>query len=244
LSFCDKNSKVVTLAQLYSHRSEGNVLESQVGGALGTASLHGPLTWFSAASLRLVHEVNFQVLELLCLGGAACGPFLPLAKEVGQKLAALGDASRRKIARCPLVLLDAKFQDEARWRGAASRGLAVRDALDPPVATRSEPAVRLAHVAFISAWTIARGDASAAELMLGMSRGCAMVISNVSLQQLRELAQEYWHWVEPRRADRPDIWRALVEMSGASGISPLCDPGLRAWQLFLGEQASNRGRAR
>jgi hypothetical protein len=143
--------------------------------------------------------------------------------------------ARRRVAKCPVLLLDAGFSDEGRWSSAAAE---ILESADAPRDDGDRPhgaAIRLAHVTFICAWSIARGDPNAARLMLGMSSACAAVISNLSLQGLRQIAERYWSWITPRKANRPDVWRRLLAMSTEHLESPIADPGLRAWQLFLGD---------
>jgi hypothetical protein len=192
-------------------------------------------SWFSPAALQLVHEVNRQLLEVLSEEGPASNPSLPLAGELRDVLCAMSPMTRQRVARCPLLLLDAGFSDVGRWSSAAAEILESSDLLLYDGDRPDGAAIRLAHITFICAWSIARGDPNAARLMLGMSLRCASVISNLSLQGLRQIADRYWFWIVPRRADRPDVWRRLLAMSAENLESPIADPGLRAWQLFLGD---------
>jgi hypothetical protein len=206
-------------------------MEGRDGDRVGHAAPRGPTgIRGNGAALQLVREVNLQFLELLCDPVRVPLSLKAFAAKLGLPESGPSSIIRRRLATCPILLLDAGFADEPRWRMATAK------VCDAGTSVACEASSRLAHSAFTCAWIIAAGDPGTAQWHLGMSASCAAVISRLSLQSVIELAEYHWDWITPLRADRPDIWKQLLGMRIDPAGSTLADPGLRAWQLFLGDR--------
>jgi hypothetical protein len=198
----------------------------------GPAARLEPRT-LNAAALEVVYEVNAQLLEVLASPQPAA---LQLAPQVADVIRAMPASYRQRAARCPYLLVDGGFRDEKRWCGAVAevRHLSSLVTDGSPVVHPS--AFRLAHLTFTCAWIVVCTDPGSAEWQVGMSPKCASLISQLSLENLRLLAELHADWALPLRANRPDRWRQLFTKAPARLPCPLSDPALRAWQLFLSDE--------
>ena len=126
------------------------------------------------------HSSRSLELNELCLGliaeqaaahgshGSAC------CSQVGELWCALDAPARRRAAACPYLLLDAGFADTARWRrGGRAAGGRCRRASYAAFFT-VPAAAELARLVFTYAWHLARTQAAAARLLLGMPLGSAL----------------------------------------------------------------------
>lgn len=169
----------------------------------------------SAGVLDTLAELNEQCLELLCEQAAvpAARPRASLLAELDPLWGALDAASRRRAARCPFLLLDAGFV----------RAGGVRDeprAAAPRAFFTVSRTVAVARLVLAYAWHLARSDAVAARLLLGMSGRCAERVAGWTLRQAIQLAESEPRLLEPRWPDRHEIWRELlVAASGAESTA-------------------------
>jgi len=99
-------------------------------------------------------------------------------------------------------------------------------------APRTIPVTRLV---FTLGWHLARSDAAAARLLLGMSGQCAQLIAACTLRHIIQLAESESHWLEPRWPDRVTVWRELLSAALASDPAVLERARLRGLQLLAAQ---------
>jgi hypothetical protein len=201
------------------------------GGAVWTAR-----SWLPVETLAALATVNEQCLALMCEQAAA------LAPGEGQRLWAelrslwceLDAAARRRAAECPCLLIDCGFLDAVRWSSAHVREVHDQErtvAAYFTVAHTSE----VARVVLAYAWHLVRSQPAAARLLIGVSVHCAQRIAACPLPRMMELAQIRPHWLQPRWADRPQVWRRLLQAAGSSDPAALEEIRLRALPLLAAE---------
>jgi hypothetical protein len=205
------------------------------GAATDEGVLRG--SWLRAGTLETLTELNELCLALLAeqaavRGSAASALLLPIA-ELWRDL---DGAARQRAASCPYLLLDAGFADPDRWRAPAAPpqvgdGATVRYACYFTV----PGAAGVARLVFIYAWHLARSQAAAARLLLGMPAPSAAVISQYTLRQIQTLSENHPEWLRPRWPARVQVWRELL-LAAASGDAALLERArLRGLTLLAAE---------
>jgi len=201
----------------------------------GAGDESGAPAWLGADTLESLMEVNEACLALLAEEARVRGaPAAPLLRQIGELWRGLDPGARRRAAACPYLLLDAGFADPLRWRTPAAQ---VGDA--PRAAYTSyftvPDAADVARLVFTYAWHLARSQASAARLFLGMPASCAALIGHRSLCQIQELAGEHPEWLTPRWPARVEVWRALLLAAAGGDSSGLERARLRGLALLAAE---------
>jgi hypothetical protein len=189
---------------------------------------------FSEAELAPVFELNELFLERLveaahCPSGTSiCAWTQGLEPQLRQST----PASRVRIARCPICLIDAGFQEEAHWAGMPK----CRDAPLPRgvVVASHDQDLELAEKTITLAWAVARVNLEAACIIFGMTPRCARIVSELGIHRLTSLAELNAHQIRPVWADDPQIWRHLLSPAGPPPPSRL--PPLHA-RLMLRQLA-------
>jgi hypothetical protein len=199
-------------------------------------SAAGSIGW-GADLLAPVIEINERLLERLHLTACAARAARSGARHPGvadAAAAALGPAptdgtgglvqsllhewcalerpAQQRLARCPYLLLDAGFEDPARWRAEP----AVHEAHEERGHAGCElDAAWLALVrrALLLAWHMARAQPLAARVLLGMGAASAQCIAARGLTDLDELALREAGRVAPRWQRQPQVWRQLLRAS-------------------------------
>jgi len=192
---------------------------------------------FSEAALTPVYELNAVFLDLLTtLARDSSRQAWAWEAALQPELSHLTPAARARIARCPVCLVDAGFQDERRWTSPASDG----GGLSASAATVEVPlarSVELTQMTVMLAWSIARTHPEAACIIFGMSPQCARLVANLSVHRIPVLAERNAPHVRPAWADDPQIWRHLLNPSAAVPPSRLPQLHVRAMQRQLAEVA-------
>jgi hypothetical protein len=186
---------------------------------------------FSEAALAPLFELNAYFLNALVASAARLPeerPHWALAHRPEWNQLSL--VARRQIARCPVCLVDAGFNEEERWEAIARR--------DAPTsaAARGLPqrqAVELAHMTFTLAWTVAKADTEGARIIFGMSAPCARIISGLSVHRIQGLADQHHEAIRPAWEDHPEIWRHLLSLTEAAPVARLPPVHVRAMQRQL-----------
>jgi len=168
--------------------------------------------WLNEETLAPLFEVNQRLVELIWNG--VTSPPLCLADM----------AVRKRLARCPFLLVDAGLSDPKEWPD-----------IDPKSEGffRRDEAVALARMTFVFAWSMARTHREASCIVLGISPVSAAFIAGLGLASLQALAEDRWWSIKPRWVDRPEVWRRLAVPGGHARNSPLGPTGLRAFQLLF-----------
>ena len=212
---------------------------SEAASAAGEA--RRTFSWLRAETLETLAELNELGLTLLVqeatLQGALHGPHVPpLLRELGTLGGKLEPQALRRAAACPCLLLDAGFADAARWRPApwGQVGDAAASAGSGGFFTLPST-VEVARLVLTFAWHLARTEVPAARLLLGMPAACAASIGALTLRRIYALAERYPHWLRPRWAGRPQVWRELLAAAQAGEPRPLEQAHMRGLTLLAAE---------
>jgi hypothetical protein len=194
--------------------------------------------WLADGSMEAVAEINAQCLDFLCqlAAGPATGICARRMPEmfVGQVDAwrALSPAARVQLAASPYLLVEAGFDDAARWALPARR--MVQD-LAPvqrePVFSGPDSEVFIRSV-LVLGWHLARANRQLARVMLGMSPACAVRVAALKLRDLDWVVVNHPGWVRPRWERQPRVWRHLLGAALDSDTSLLTQVSLRGLQLM------------
>jgi hypothetical protein len=192
--------------------------------------------WLRAGVLDSLLELNELCLTLLAEQAAVrSGPASALLQQLGELWRALDGAARHRAAACPYLLLDAGFADPLRWQ--VPRAPQVGDGgTERYTCYFTVPAAaEVARLVFIYAWHLARSQAAAARLLLGMTGLSAALISQHTLRQMQALAESHPEWLRPRWPARVQVWRELL-LAASCGESPALERArLRGLTLLAAE---------
>ena len=196
----------------------------------------GAAWWLRPGTLESLTELNESCLALLAEQAAVRGgPASPLLRQLGHSWRLLDEAARRRAASCPYLLLDAGFADPLRWRfppapevGDGASGTYTSFFTVPAAA-------EVARLAFTFAWHLARSQAVAAQLLLGMPAPCTALIGRYTLRQIQALAVSRHHWLRPRWPSRVQVWRELLWAAASGDAAALERARLRGLTLLAAE---------
>jgi hypothetical protein len=189
---------------------------------------------FSESALTPVFELNGFFLELLtafpshpshlgCAWSAALRP----------ELHELTGAARVRIARSPVCLVDAGFQDEACWDVMSSP--AQRPVAEGEGCLPAERAIELTQMTVTLAWTVARTSLEGACIIFGMTSRCARIVSGLSVHRIPALAERNAHTIRPAWMNHPEIWPHLLSLADPAPASRLPPVHVRAMQRQLAD---------
>lgn len=189
--------------------------------------------WLTDGSLDAVTEVNAQCIGFLA-EMAAAGPRQCPSLFAGQAAfwQNLPERARQRLAASPWLLVDAGFDDPARWRSLEQRmvhDLPLQYAEPVFVGAGAGDFVRRV---LVLGWHLARAERQLARMVLGMSGACADRIRQLRLQDLDWLAQHRPGWVRPRWERQPQVWRHLLLAARDPGSDQLTQVSLRGIQLM------------
>jgi hypothetical protein len=196
--------------------------------------------------MEAVAEINAQSLDFLCQIAAQL-PASPPARRMpemfgGQPDAWLGlsPAARAQLAASPYLLVEAGFDDEARWALPARR--MVQDLAPAPreaVFTGPGAEVFMRSV-LVLGWHLARANRQFARVVLGMSPACAARVASLKLRDLDWVVEHHPGWVRPRWERQPRVWRHLLCATRETDTALLTQVSLRGLQLMAAGVLSPR----
>jgi hypothetical protein len=192
--------------------------------------------WWRPGTLESLVELNELGLALLAEQAVARGAAGNLLlRHVGELWRRLDGPARRRAAACPYLLLDAGFADPSRWRALPSPQ--VGDAGRAAYASffTVPGASEVARLVFTYAWHLARSQAAAARLLLGMPATSAALIGRYTLRQIQALAESRPEWLRPRWPTRVQVWRELLLAADAGESAALERARLRGLMLLAAE---------
>ena len=190
--------------------------------------------WLRSETLESLVDLNEMCLELMAQQArASCGS--ALFTQVATLWSSLDGGGRRRAASCLYVLLDAGFAHAARWRmpaGGVGEALAHEYA---PLFT-VPAAAKVTQAVFTFAWHLARCQATAARLLLGVPAPCVQLLAQRTLRQVCDLAEAHPEWLRPRWQGRPEVWRDLL-LAAAEGESRSLERARLRGQALLAAEA-------
>lgn len=185
-------------------------------------------------AVTAVHQVNAQLVAVLCARAAAGTPEFPFGGVLRARLASLPAAQRERLACCGTLLVDLGFADTSRWCNVAAVVEASRVETRVPAEHWLLPndALPLAHSTLHVASSVLHAAPSEAGVLLGAAPETARVIGAMTVKQLSAVAQGCPHWVVPRWCDVPRVWADLLDFAAGASLTRL--EVLRCWQLSGG----------
>ena len=196
-------------------------------------------------SLSSIHEVNERCLELL-VHAARTSPVPPfsLVYPIRDLLLQMTPELRKRAAARAFLLVDFEFGNVQWWTAVHRfpekqfRGTAWRN----PFARRS--AIPLTRATLMLVWQMIRTDAHAARVALGIADEVVEIIETLQLTELDRIAERRHRHLEPRWADRPPVWRALLSAASAPDPSAMKQVDAYGLQLLTGDLVQDIKRAR
>jgi hypothetical protein len=189
------------------------------------------------AILEPLADINEEIVEALA-GTGARGHGAPATGGLAWHWQALGSPARRRLARCPYLLLDAGFARSEFWAALPRAGVSDATTGSDPAGRGARLATPLLRRVLLFSWHLARSNRLAARLALGMSGGCAGVLAGWRLADLELLAEQRPAWIRPRWDERPDIWLAWLAAAAQEQPRALERLQHRGLQMLAAEVAA------
>lgn len=209
--------------------------------------------WLADGSMEAVAEINAQCLDYLCLlatesapgaalaGAAASGavvagaPARRVPAMFGAQLdtwRGLSPAARAHLAASPYLLVEAGFDDEARWSLPGRRMVQDRPATHRAPVFTGPGAEAFMHGVLVFGWHLARANRQLARVVLGMTPACAARVATLKLGDMGWVVEHHPEWVRPRWERQPRVWRHLLGAALESDTALLTQVSLRGLQLM------------
>lgn len=184
---------------------------------------------WDAGLLEPLAELNEWMLACLrerAMSATPERPPPPLLEELRADWERLEPVTLGAIAACPYLLL------ELDWAGQDAD--AIEDRPEPHATSayfQGPSGTALLRRALVFGWHVARANALAARLLLGLPPLAIERLAATRLQTLDLLAERGIDRAAPRWAGQPSIWRQLLG-AGRAGPGPLRAAQLRGLQLL------------
>jgi hypothetical protein len=206
-------------------------LEAQPSHPLGSNEIRAQLR---QGAVTAIHQVNAQLVAVLCATAAAGTPGFPFGTELRARLASLQGAQRERLACCGTLLVDLGFADATRWGNVVAALEASQMETRAPAEHWLLPddALPLAHSTLHVASSVLHAAPSEAGVLLGAAPETAKVIAAMTVHQLSDVAHGCPHWIVPRWCEVPKVWADLLDFAAGSSLARLAV--LRCWQLSGG----------
>lgn len=144
----------------------------------------------------------------------------------------LDTPSRKRAARCPFLLVDARFQNEAWWHWAKTSRPHIGKDASSLIPLPASIAKDLMYETLVLAWHTARSDSRAASVLLAMSPKVAATLARLGLQDIHHIAAHHSHYLRPRWEDLPLFWRHLLIAARSDDNVALHEVHLHGLQLL------------
>ena len=182
-----------------------------------------------------VHQVNAQLVDLLCRQAAVRTTPFPLPDRLRERFVDLSDDDRLRLARCGTLLVDLGLADPHRWKTDA-------DALETSnwAIARSnhwllpQEAFLIAHATILIVWSILNSNSPEASVLLGASQETARIIATMGVKELSRIAQRHPEWVRVRWVHVPRVWGDLLDFATALDSGRFRFVPLRCLQMLAG----------
>ncbi|MGH7108478.1 MAG: hypothetical protein ACREFT_18445 [Acetobacteraceae bacterium] len=204
---------------------------TEIPQSVGAASVPG-----GGFSLTSIHEVNERCLELLVYAARSerIAPF-SLLFPIRDLFLEMTPELRKRAAARAFLFLDFEFRNVEWWTAVRQfpekqfRGTAWRN----PFPRRS--AISLTRATLMLAWQAIRTSGEKACIVLGMAAKVAEIVGDLQLTELDRIADRRHRHLEPRWADRPAAWRALLTPASAPESAAMKLGDAYGLQLMTGD---------
>jgi len=193
----------------------------------------------STAVLEEACEMNKTYLGVLALGTSNRVNDADRTDASHFRLAAADIESQSRLARSPFTLFNARFHDSRFWLAQmkpTSVGEPPQRYLD--FHTPHSPLSAFTDVALFYAWHLVRSNASAARILLGMSKSALKAFQSLPLHRIQRVAAEQSQLVTLRWCDHQAFWQEMLEAARLNVVERLEDLRLLGIQLIASEVAS------
>lgn len=193
--------------------------------------------WKGMQSLRRVYALNEHCLEVMAQLARSDRErnAIEIVNQLRGVWRGLDVVARQRAARCPVLLLDAQFQNEEWWRWAKDARPKNRRTVSPQPCFAPKHAGALMRETLMLAWSIAGTDPNTATALLGMTPTVSSIIADFGPQQVERIAALHSSSIRPRWADSLGFWRKLLQAACAGDEDSLHDVRLYSIQLLGGE---------
>ena len=192
-----------------------------------------PPPWPGGPCLELIHEFNERfMLETAEVVRESDPSTLPEVVRIHRDLWVTLDAPAcRRASRCPFLLADIHFRNEAWWQRAQGDDSWQSGPAGPGRLFSRKVAVELMRDAVIVAWCTARQDARLASAILTMSEEVARIVAQLGLRHLRLIPDHHHQHLRPRWDHLSSLWGRLLSAAIRDDVEALHDLQLHAYQL-------------
>lgn len=216
------------------------LLHCGIGAAQAAGELRQGAPWLRPETLETLAELNELGLTLLLQEAALQSashamPGVPLLREIGALRARLEPVALSRAAACHYLLLDAGFAIASRWRPAAAGQVADAGVSGCSAFFTAPATVEVTRLVLTFGWHLARTQAGAARLLLGMPAASAALIGALTLRRVHALAERHPEWLRPRWPGRPQAWRALLSAAAAGEARSLEQAQIHGLTLLAAE---------
>lgn len=191
--------------------------------------------WKGAQCLAPVQRLNERCIELLCDIALSEDVELQVIKENAELWTQLDLEARSRLARMPLVIVDAQFKNEDWWRQEAQSAGQETGAHEISNGLPSGVSEELMYETLMFGWQIVGSNRTIALTSFAMSPAVAETIAALTPKSIREIAGRQWSSVEIRWADDIEFWRELLGAAIAANEEELAALHLHAKLTVLGE---------
>jgi hypothetical protein len=189
--------------------------------------------WAGIPCLELVQEFNerfiWETAEVVRVSDAGTLPeMLRMHRDLW---ATLDPAACRRASRCPFLLADIHFRNEAWWERAQSDASWQSGPAGPMRLFARRRSIELMRDALTVAWCTARQDTRLAATLLAMSDDVARVVAKLGLRHLRLIPDRHHQHLRPRWDHMSSFWGRLLSAASRDDVEALHDLQLHAYQL-------------
>jgi len=194
--------------------------------------------WTGTETLDFVHALNDRCLQVLGhrVSAESCSVLRCEAFEIvrtrPELWLQLDEAARGRAAKCPVLLLDVRFDNLAWWRDCLGRASNGEESDRPPSAFPAELARDLTAETLTLAWHATRSDARAASMTLGLSPGVAATIAALTPREVQHMAVRHAHQLHPRWESDLQFWGQLLRTAIDGDEEALSEFRLHSLQLL------------
>jgi hypothetical protein len=172
-----------------------------------------PHSWAGASHLRTVRLLNERCVGHLAHAASSMATAGgSRAVDALQKCAdRLDHRACQRAGRCPVLLVDLKFQEGGWWDRVAQEVTALTQLNAPPPLLAQEAAAPLLREILTEAWSISRTMPHAASFLFGMNAHVTQTISHLSMQDVERVVTHHARHLRPRWEHNHTFWPRLLQ---------------------------------